>query len=125
MAICDLNLAIASGQYPADNIFKLHQRLAKAHESLQNYQLAANSYEKLIESTKLSKMPSDQKQKTNNEARKCMLLCKDRVKEKSFTSFAPNTSPIMGAGAKSDFPMYQAAHLQIENASGSIISGMA
>ena len=45
-----------SGQYRAENLFKLHQRLAKAQESLQNYELAADNYEKVIESTDLSKM---------------------------------------------------------------------
>ena len=123
-AIGDLNSAIDSGQYPAENLFKLYQRLAKAQESLQNYDFAASSYGKVIESTDLSKMPNHQKLQINNEARKCMILCRKRITANSFTSIAPNMSQGMSCqaitGTKHDFPMYKAAHPQIKNASGSL-----
>ena len=113
-AIQDLNSAIQTGRYPPENIYKLHQRLSKAHEQLGEFELAANNYKNLINSIELSKATKAQKLQIKNEAGKSMAQCKKRVTATHFTSFESNGKQI----TQSSFPAYKAAHHQIQNASG-------
>ena len=89
-AITDLNSSIQTGQYPPQNLYKLYQRLAKAHEHLEEFESAEYSYKQLIESIQLSKVVKTQKLQIKNEAEKCMALCKKRLIAQNFTSFEAN-----------------------------------
>ena len=115
-AIQDLNSSIQTGQYPPENQYKLYQRLAKAHEHLEEFASAVDDYKKLIDSVGSSKVAKNQKSQIKNEAEKCMARCKKRVIAKNFTSFGSNENP----STQSDFPKYKAVHPQIQNASGDL-----
>ena len=109
-----LNSSIQTGQYPIENLYKLYQRLAKAHEHLEEFESAVYHYKKIIESIELSKVAKNQKLQTKNEAEKCISLCKKRLIAQNFTSLESNKKE----ATQSDFPKYAATHPQIQNASG-------
>ena len=114
-AIQDLNFSIQTEQYPSENQYKLYQRLAKAHEHLEDYDSASENYKKLIESIELAKIPKNQKLQFKTDAEKCIGLGKKRIIAKNFITFESNE---MQASPSDDFPTYKAPHPQIPNASG-------
>ena len=110
-AIQDLNTCIETKNYPSENLYKLYQRLSKAHEYLESFNLAINNYNELIVAVELSHLSKAQKLQIKKESEKCIALCKKKVVAKNFVSFESKEN-------NSDFPKYSAYHPEIINASG-------
>ena len=113
-AINDLNSAIQTGKYPDENLYKLYQRLSKAHEQLEEFETAITNYKNVIEFVERSTLTKSQKLQVKNEVGKCMDVCKKRIMANSLTPFQYKDNK----GAPSDFPTYNATHPEIINASG-------
>jgi len=115
-AIQDLNLAIETGKYPKETIYKLYQRKAKAHEYLEKFANACDDYKNVIESVEFSILSKAQKLQIRKESEKCLSLCKKKSVAKSFVSLEKNED----VKTKTDFPNYKSVHPEIQNASGTI-----
>ena len=113
-AIEDLYASIRTGKYPSDNVHKLYQRLAKAHECLQEYDLAINSYKLQYNSMRTSKLSKTQKLQMKSDIEKSLALCKKRLATKSFTSLKSNEHNAHSVS----FTTYNKPHAQLPNASG-------
>ena len=113
-AIEDLHASIQTGKYPSDNVHKLYQRLAKAHECLQEYDLAINSYKLQYDSMRTSKPSKSQKLQMKSDIEKSIASCKKYFTAQNFTAFE-------AAGCRPcsvNFPVYHQPHSQLHNASG-------
>ena len=117
LAIQDLNLAIETGKYPKENIYKLHQRKAKAHEFLEKFDIAIDDYKYVIETVEFSTLSKAQKLQIRKESEKCMALCKKKSVAKSFVSIEKADD----VKSKTDFPKYDVMHPEIENTSGRLV----
>ena len=113
-AIDDLNASIQTRKYPSDNIHKLYQRLAKAHEYLQEYDLAIDSYKLQYDSMRTSNLSKSQKLQMKSDIEKSLASCKKFLATKNFTaleSAEPNSLSV-------SFPTYHEPHAQLQNTSG-------
>ena len=113
-AIEDLYASIRTGKYPSDNVYKLYQRLAKAHECLQEYDLAINSYKLQYDSMRTSKLSKTQKLQMKSDIQKSLASCKKFLATKNFTAFEsamPNSRSVR-------FPTYHEPHAKLQNTSG-------
>ena len=117
LAIQDLNLAIETGKYPKENVYKLYQRKAKAHEYLEKFEFAIDDYKNVIEMVDFSTLSKAQKLQIRKESEKCMALCKKKSVAKSFVSLEKDND----VRSKIDFPKYDVMHHQIENTSGKFV----
>ena len=113
-AIQDLSACIETKKYPVENLYKLHQRLSKSNEFLENYQLAINNYNDIIESIESSHLSKAQKQQIKKDSEKCIALCKKKVVAKNFVSLESKDR----SKSSPDFPRYSSIHPEILNASG-------
>ena len=114
LAIEDLHASIQTGNYPSDNVHKLYQRLAKAHECLQEYDSAIASYKLQYDSMRTSNLSKSQKLQMKSDIEKSLALCKKRLATKNFTSLKSNEHNAHSVG----FPTYHKPHDQLPNASG-------
>jgi len=114
-AIRDLNLAIETGKYPSENIYKLHQRKAKAHEFLEKFDSAIEDYHNVIQSVEFSSLNKPQKLQIKKESEKCSALCKKKSVAKNFVSVDKDDN----VKHKLEFPKYSSMHPEIQNTSGS------
>ena len=113
-AIEDLHASIQTGKYPSDNVHKLYQRLAKAHECLQEYDSAITSYKLQYDSMRTSKLSKSQKLQMKSDIEKSLASCKKFLATKHFTALEscdPNSRSV-------SFPTYHEPHAQLQNASG-------
>ena len=113
-AIDDLNASIQTRKYPSDNIHKLYQRLAKAHEYLQEYDLAIDSYKLQYDSMRTSNLSKSQKLQMKSDIEKSLASCKKLLAAKKFTALEsdePNSRSV-------SFPTYLEPHAQLQNTSG-------
>ena len=117
-AIEDIHSSINTGKYPSDNVHKLYQRLAKAHECLQEYDLAIASYKLQYDSMRTSNLSKSQKLQMKSDIEKSLALCKKRLATKSFTSLKSNEHNACPVS----FPSYHKPHAHLPNASGRNIS---
>ena len=93
-AIEDLHASIQTGKYPSDNVHKLYQRLAKAHECLQEYDLAIDSYKLQYDSMRTSKLSKSQKLQMKSDTEKSIASCKKYFTAQNFSAFeAAGTRP--------------------------------
>ena len=113
-AIEDLHASINTEKYPSDNVHKLYQRLAKAHECLQEYDLAIDSYKLQYDSMRTSNLSKSQKLQMKSDIEKSLALCKKRLATKNFTSLKPNEHNARPVS----FPSYHKPHAQLPNALG-------
>ena len=113
-AIRDLNLAIETGKYPKENIYKLHQRKAKAHEFLANFDSAIQDYNNVIQAVEFSTLTKPQKLQIRKESEKYSALCKKKSVAKNFVSVDEDEND----KSKLEFPRYHSMHPDIQNASG-------
>ena len=60
-AVQDLTLAIKTEKYPSENRYKLHQRLSKAYEYLENYESAEEEYRNVLKTLDSGKLTKNQK----------------------------------------------------------------
>ena len=113
-AIRDLNLAIETGKYPKENIYKLHQRKAKANEFLANFDSAIQDYNNVIQAVEFSTLTKPQKLQIRKESEKYSALCKKKSVAKNFVSVDEDEND----KSKLEFPRYHSMHPDIQNASG-------
>ena len=117
LAIDDLHASIQTGKYPTENLHKLYQRLATAHEHLQEYQKAIEMYRKQFDSMRSSSLLKSQKLQMKSDIEKSMARCKRCSGAQHFTSYQSDCpSP-----SSADFPVYPKLHSQLPNASGMFI----
>ena len=113
-AIEDLHASINTGKYPSDNVHKLYQRIAKAHECLQEYDLAIASYKLQYDSMRTTNLSKSQKLQMKSDTEKSIASCKKYFTAQNFTAFeAAGPRP-----CSVDFPVYHQPHSQLHNASG-------
>ena len=117
-AIEDLHASINTEKYPSDNVHKLYQRLAKAHECLQEYDSAINSYKLQYDFMRTSKLSKSQKLQMKSDIEKSLALCKKRLATKNFTDLKSNEHNVRPVS----FPTYHTPHAQLTNASGNNMS---
>ena len=113
-AVQDLTLAIKTEKYPSENQYKLHQRLSKAYEYLENYESAEEEYRNVLKTLDAAKLTKNQMIQLKKETDKCISLCKKKNVAKNFISFDSNESP----KSQRQFPKYVGKHHVIQNASG-------
>ena len=113
-AVQDLTLAIKTEKYPSENRYKLHQRLSKAYEYLENYESAEEEYRYVLKTLDSGKLTKNQMIQIKKETEKCISLCKKKNVAKNFISFESKGSP----KSQAQFPRYVAQHPVIQNASG-------
>ena len=117
LAIDDLHESIQTGKYPSENLHKLYQRLATAHEHLQEYQQAIEMYRKQFDSMRSSSLLKSQKLQMKSDIEKSMARCKRGSGAQNFTNYQSDCpSP-----SSADFPVYRKLHSQLPNASGMFI----
>ena len=113
-AVQDLTLAIKTKKYPSENRYKLHQRLSKAYEYLENYESAEEEYRNVLKTLDSGKLTKNQMIQLKKETEKCISLCKKKSVAKNFISFESKES----AKSQRQFPKYVGQHPVIQNASG-------
>ena len=117
LAIDDLHASIQTGKYPTENVHKLYQRLATAHEHLQEYQKAIEMYRKQFDSMRSSSLLKSQKLQMKSDIEKSMARCKRCSGAQNFTTYQSDYPDSSSA----EFPVYPKLHSQLPNASGMFI----
>ena len=117
LAIDDLHASIQTGKYPTENLHKLYQRLATAHEHLQEYQQAIEMYRKQFDSMRSSSLLKSQKLQMKSDIEKAIARCKRCSGAQNFTTYQSDCpSP-----SSANFPVYPKLHPTLPNASGMFI----
>ena len=117
LAIDDLHASIQTGKYPSENLHKLYQRLATAHEHLHEYQHAIEMYRKQFNSMRSSSLLKSQKLQMKSDIEKSIAMCKRSSGAQNFTNYESDCP----SSSSADFPVYPKLHSELPKASGVFI----